>query len=175
MRSYRFLGLVVVALIVVWTVGASARPKRIDYHPSICQKESVVGGVGGAGGGAGPSLSYSSMGVMVVGAELDVLCPLEHVTDDDDSSAGPVSLTVSVKVPFSPSTASYCDVRTESDTNFISLPTSPSTFPMPSGTATATGPLLLPTTAPGGSPMGMLLFCDLKQNTIIGSIEVFRN
>jgi hypothetical protein len=167
MRSSLILALGLIGLFGVFTFQANARPNKIDYHSGICQKMAVIG-AGGAGGGApGPSLTYSSMGVKATGGDISIVCPLQHVTFNEDTSSGPLNLTVTAKVLAWPGTTSICDLRSE-NTGFVSIPVNLTGL----GSIPKSNAEVLPTNGTGNVSSMRFLCTNLKMDTQLGTIQI---
>ena len=171
MRSASFLGLALLVIYSFCMFKANAHPEKIDYHSSICQKMSMMA-AGGAGGGVVPGLAYNAQGVTSVAGDFSIVCPLLFVTGSDDNTGDDASATT-VTVNFtarvtSTSIASACDLRAETGGAIVSIPS----FPIGVTTIAGTGSVVLPSTA-SSSPNGLKLVCTpLKQNTLLGSIQI---
>ncbi len=170
MRSYRLIALAIVSFIGISTVTVSARPRKVDYHPAVCQKGPVLGDLDGSG--VAPSLSYGNMTVGPVGADITAICPLEHITFGTDTSTGPywLTITVNAQTPASSAAGSNCNLQIEAPL-FSSLPTSAFPGSGASGQPTAAAYEYLPALSTTG-PLGMRLLCNLMNGATIGSIEL---
>lgn len=169
MRSAMLFGFFAMVFLGFCSLRANARPKKIDYDSAICQKMALVA-AGGAGGGAFVGITYGNKGVTASGGDFSIVCPLQHVTDTDDTSTAQVDLKLTANVLLSFSTASVCELDSEGS-SFFSMPA----FPTPSGTITAHAMVTLPSTA-SSPPNGLHFLCTtLKQGTQLGSIQVELN
>ncbi len=94
----------------IYTVRAQARPKKIDYHSAICQKTN------------NGTLSYSSGGITAA-TDVNIVCPLQHVTLEEDTPPGAnglVKITVKMRTGGIPTATTTCQVMSEGLTFFHS-------------------------------------------------------
>lgn len=149
MRFHIRLGLAL-AVILGSALRADARPQKVDYHSSVCQK------ISGA-------IAYDPLGITAVGTT-KVVCPLDNITLPGDTTANSL---ISFKVRYQNS-ITKCELRSQG-TMFVSIPAI--TNPSPAVAASGSAIVPLPTMA-DSDPASLHLWCDIPNTGVLGTIQV---
>jgi hypothetical protein len=158
MRVSMIVGVLLVIFIAAYGIRVNARPKKIDYHSTICQKTNSSA--------VGTLLAYQSDGIAVTlmsGKTLSVVCPLEHITNGDEQ-VGNVDATFTIWVQGG--SGNTCQLWSVGS-NVASI----SSFPSSQGVRSGTAVLPVPT-ATDADPISLHVTCDFASTSWLGNIEV---
>jgi len=136
---------------------AGARPQKLDYHSSVCQRIS------------GTQLLYDNEGFTTSAAKTVVVCPFANITFPLDGASTRISFKVRYRSVPTTTVTMKCDLRTQG-TTFVSIPALPSsvgTSIAASGTATVTLP-----TMSDSDPASLHLYCEMPVDSWLGTIQI---
>jgi hypothetical protein len=153
----------VISAVVAFGLGVVARPLKIDYHASICQKTNN-----------GPAVTYRTDGISVPGGSggtTSVVCPLEQVTFTSDTVAtATITFKAWVQAKDTSGEDSYCALIS-GGTTFASIPSFPIALGVVNGNVLGTGVFPVPT-ATDSNPTEIHVACDFDGAAFLGTMQV---